>query len=157
MPERDKEEEEEEEEEKEESFIDELVGLGERVWYGETEDPWFGRRDAKGQQQGPLMGEVRGKMGLEDIAPYAAQFALHPYEKGVKPLAKLGYGLSKMGPFQRPTADPDVVDAQRVLSEGAESVTGLIRNPLAKDYYPVEGIMNVAAGAAPGLKALGLP
>lgn len=53
--------EEEEEEEKEESFIDELVGLGERVWYGETEDPWLGRRDAKGQQQAPLMGEVRGK------------------------------------------------------------------------------------------------
>ena len=149
--------EEEEEEEKEESFIDELVGLGERVWYGETEDPWFGRRDAKGQQQAPLMGEVRGKMGLEDIAPYAAQFIESPYEKGVKPLAKLGYGLSKMGPFQRPTADPNVVDAQRVLSEGAESVTGLIRNPLAKDYYPVEGIMNVAAGVAPGLKALGLP
>ena len=155
MPERDKEEEEEEEEEKEESFIDELVGLGERVWYGETEDPWFGRRDAKGQQQAPLMGEVRGKMGLEDIAPYAAQFIESPYEKGVKPLAKLGYGLSKMGPF--PTSDPNVVDAQRVVSEGAKSITGLARNPLAKDYYPVEGVMNVAALAAPGLKTLGLP
>ena len=155
MPERDKEEEEEEEEEKEESFIDELAGLGERVWYGETEDPWFGRRDAKGQQQAPLMGEVRGKMGLEDIAPYAAQFIESPYEKGVKPLAKLGYGLSKMGPF--PTSDPNVVDAQRVVSEGAKSITGLARNPLAKDYYPVEGVMNVAALAAPGLKTLGLP
>ena len=147
--------EEEEEEEKEESFIDELVGLGERVWYGETEDPWFGRTDAKGRRQAPLMGEVRGKMGLEDIAPYAAQFMESPYEKGVKPLAKLGYGLSKMGPF--PTSDPNVVDAQRVVSEGAKSITGLARNPLAKDYYPVEGVMNVAALAAPGLKTLGLP
>jgi hypothetical protein len=33
----------------------------------------------------------------------------------------------------------------------------LFRDPFAKDYYPVEGVMNVAALAVPGLKGLGLP
>jgi hypothetical protein len=143
-------------EEEDESFIDELVGLGKRAWYGETEDPWLGRTDEEGYEQYPLMGEVRGKMGAEDILPYAAQFLESPYEKGIKPLAKLGYGLAKMDPFT-PTTDPDVVAAQRVVSEAGESVTGLFRDPFAKDYYPVEGVMNVAALAFPGLKGLGLP
>lgn len=145
-----------EDEDEDESFVDQVGDLGKRIWYGETEDPWFDRTDEEGIEKYPFMGEVRGKMGLEDILPYAAQ-AISP--ETPMALAKLGYGLSKISgsALKPPTTDPNVIFAQKAVKEGVGSVTDLFGNPLDKDYYPTEGLMNLAAGLTPGLKALNLP
>ena len=140
------------EEDDDESFVDQIGDLGKRIWYGETEDPWLGRTDEEGVEKAPFMGEVRGKMGVEDIPSYAAQL-FSTETPGV--LARLGYGLTKMGPV--PSSDPNVLLAQQATKEGLESTAGVFRNPLAEDYFPVEGILNLASGLSPAAKALKLP
>ena len=157
---RPEEEEEEEDEDQDESFMGKLGALRERIWYGETEDPWFGRTDKEGRRQAPLMGEVRGKMGAEDILPYAAQAVSWETPEA---LWKIGKGVAQKAQYfaepswYREEPGPEAEIPEAVVREGLGAVVDLFGNPLAEDYYPVEGILNAALMATPGAKALHLP
>jgi hypothetical protein len=151
---------EEEDEDQDESFMGKLGALGERIYYGETEDPWFGRTDKEGRRQAPFMGEVRGKMGLEDLPPYLAQAVSWETPEA---LWKIGKGVAQKAQYfaepswYREEPGPEAEIPEAVVREGLGAVVDLFGNPLAEDYYPVEGILNAALMATPGAKALHLP